>query len=151
MKEVNAKTILTKTKNSTSWFGNDYNMNLYRGCLHGCIYCDSRSSCYQIDDFDTVRVKKDAIKILEKELFSKRKKGVVGIGAMSDTYNPFEKQLCVTRDALKLLERFHFGISLETKSDLIIRDIDIFKKINQHSDVILKMTITCSQDELSKS
>lgn len=150
MEEVKVKTILTKTKNSQYWFGNDYNMNLYRGCSHGCIYCDSRSSCYQINEFDRVRVKKDAIKILSKELISKRNKGVVGIGAMSDTYNPYEKHLNITRQALQLLDQYYFGVSLETKSDLITRDIDIFQKINKHSDVILKMTITCYQDELSK-
>ena len=150
MEEIEAKTILTTVKNGQFWFGNDYNMNLYRGCPHGCIYCDSRSSCYHVDDFDRVRVKKNALALLEKQLRSKRKKGVVGIGAMSDTYNPFEKNYEITRGALKLLDQYHFGVSLETKSDLIVRDLDLFLKINQHSDVILKMTITCYQDELSK-
>ena len=150
MIEINAKTILTKNKNPDSWFGNDYNMNLYRGCCHGCIYCDSRSDCYHIDYFDQVRVKKDACLLLEKELMSKRIKGVVGIGAMSDTYNPFERKLELTRNALILIDRYGFGVSLETKSGLIVRDIDLFKRISLHSDVILKMTITCANDELSK-
>ena len=148
MREVEAKSILA-TSNGM-WFGMDYNMNLYRGCCHGCIYCDSRSDCYQVEDFDSVRVKKDALKILNRELSSKRKKGVIGIGAMSDSYNPFEKEEEVTRGALKLIEHYGFGISLETKSDLIIRDIDLFKKIQAKNNLILKMTITCAEDALSK-
>ncbi len=87
--------------NGNEWFGIDYNMNLYRGCCHGCIYCDSRSECYRIDDFDQVRVKFDAFAILRRELRSRRARGIVGIGAMSDTYNPFERNLRVTRGALE--------------------------------------------------
>lgn len=150
MQQVEAKSILSTNKNGNFWFGNDYNINLYRGCCHGCIYCDSRSNCYQIENFDTVRSKKDALIILNKELRSKKKKGVVGIGAMSDTYNPFEQQEELTRGALKLIEHYFFGISLETKSDLIIRDIDLFQKIAEKNNVIIKMTITCADDELSK-
>lgn len=150
IQEIEAKTILTKNKYPQSWFGNDYNMNLYRGCHHGCIYCDSRSDCYQNYDFDNVKVKKDVLKILESELRKKRHKGVVGIGAMSDTYNAFEKDLEITRGALKLLKDYHFGVSLETKSDLIVRDIDLFLEIKKYNDVIIKMTITTCDDELSK-
>ena len=91
MEYVPAKTIVTRTK-STAWFGIDYNMNIYRGCCHGCIYCDSRSACYQIDHFDTVRAKEDALRIIRDDLRRKVKTGVVGTGAMSDPYNPFEKK-----------------------------------------------------------
>ncbi len=150
MKYIPAKTILANTKNGNMWFGIAYNMNLYKGCPHGCIYCDSRSNCYNIDDFDTVRIKENALEILEKEIKSKRKRGVIGIGAMSDTYNPFEKKYEVTRSALEIVNDNCFGISIETKSDLITRDIDIFKKINLTSDVILKLTITSAFDEVSK-
>lgn len=122
MELVPAKTILTRPKDD-SWFGNDYNMNLYRGCCHGCIYCDSRSECYHVDDFDRVRLKKDALKLLERELQTRRKKGVVGMGAMSDPYNPFEKEQKVTRGALLLLERFGFGAALDTKSSLVTRTL----------------------------
>ena len=115
MKTILAKTILTKNKYPHYWFGNDYNINLYRGCHHGCIYCDSRSECYRNDDFDTVKVKKDALIILQKELAKKRNKGVVGIGAMSDSYNLFENEMEITRVALKLLKDYHFGVSLEKK------------------------------------
>lgn len=124
-------------------------MNLYRGCCHGCIYCDSRSDCYRVNDFDTVRVKENAISILEKELISKRKKGIVGVGSMSDTYNPFERKLEVTRSALKLIDKYGYGVCITTKSDLILRDIDILKSINEKNPVIVNITITNSDDDMS--
>lgn len=149
MKEIAAKTILQSVKNGNSWFGPEYNMNLYRGCSHGCIYCDSRSNCYRIDNFDEVRIKKDALKILERELCYK-KKGVVSLGAMSDHYNPFEEDLGITRSALSLLAKHGFGLSMESKSASITRDIDVLQKINEHHNVIIKLTITCASDALSK-
>ena len=150
MLEVEAKGIVSSIAHGGMWFGADYNMNLYRGCCHGCIYCDSRSSCYHVENFDTVRKKKDAIAIVNKELRGKKKKGVVGIGAMSDSYNPFEEKEQLTREALKLLAHYHFGVSLETKSDLIVRDIDLFQKISESASVIVKLTITCAEDTLSQ-
>ena len=150
MEYIYAKTILQKASHSEEWFGIDYNMNLYKGCSHGCIYCDSRSNCYQVDNFDKVRAKQNEIEILHQELMSKRKKGVIGIGAMSDTYNPFEKQFEITRKALKLIKQYGYGVSIETKSDLIVRDIDLFKAINENADLILKFTITTADDELAK-
>ncbi|MEA5003891.1 MAG: radical SAM protein [Christensenella sp.] len=149
MELVPAKTILGRPKDD-SWFGNDYNMNLYRGCCHGCIYCDSRSECYHVDDFDRVRIKRDALAILERELQSKRKKGVVGVGAMSDTYNPFEKEEQATRGALKLLERFGFGVALDTKSSLVLRDVDLIQRIARNASANIKITITTADDALSK-
>lgn len=150
MEEINAKSILQNVKYKEGWFGVDYNINLYKGCCHGCIYCDSRSSCYGIENFDQVRTKKDALKILENELRRKRIKGVVGMGAMSDTYNSFEKELMLSRNALILIDRYGFGLSLETKSNLILRDLDILQNISKHSSAIVKMTITCADDTLSK-
>ena len=151
MEEIEAKTILSKKDKDAGkcWFGTMYNMNLYRGCSHGCIYCDSRSDCYKIDNFDQVKPKKDVLLILGRELASKCEKGVIGIGSMSDSYNPLEKSLEITRGALKLIYKYGFGISLETKSSLIERDIDILKKINENSDVIIKFTITCANDLLA--
>lgn len=146
---IPAKTILSKVKYGNDWFGIDYNMNLYKGCCHGCIYCDSRSNCYQIDNFDKVRIKDNALVLLEQELISKRIKGVIGIGAMSDTYNPFEKHYEITRKALELIDKYYFGVSIDTKSNLITRDIDILKRINQKSNVIIKITITAADDQLS--
>lgn len=150
MEFIEAKTILQKVSHSEEWFGIDYNMNLYKGCCHKCIYCDSRSNCYGVEDFDRVRAKKNEIEILCRELKCKRKKGVIGIGAMSDTYNPFERQYEITRKALELVNRYNFGVSIETKSDLIVRDIDLLKKINSKADVILKFTITAADDLLSQ-
>lgn len=150
MEFIEAKTILQRASHSEEWFGIDYNMNLYKGCCHKCIYCDSRSNCYQVEDFDRVRAKKDEIEILNQELRNKRKKGVIGIGAMSDTYNPFEKQYEITRKALELISYYQFGVSIETKSNLIVRDIDLFKEINKKANVILKFTITTADDNLSR-
>ncbi len=150
MEFIKARTILQRASHSEEWFGIDYNMNLYKGCCHKCIYCDSRSSCYQVEEFDRVRAKANEIEILNQELKNKRKKGVIGIGAMSDTYNPFEKQYEITRRALKLISYYNFGLSIETKSNLIVRDIDLLKEINSKSDVILKFTITTADDNLSK-
>ena len=123
-------------------------MNIYKGCCHGCIYCDSRSECYRIDNFDTVRAKKDALALINKELKSKKRTGVIGTGAMSDPYNPFEKEYSLTRGALELINMHGFGVSIITKSDLIKRDIDILKKIKSHSPVLVKITVTTCDDEL---
>lgn len=150
MEFIKAKTILTKVSYGNEWYGIDYNMNLYHGCSHGCIYCDSRSNCYHIDNFDKVRSKENALYILEKELIKKHKKGVIGIGSMSDTYNFFEKDYEITRGALKLISKYNFGVSIDTKSDLILRDLDILKEINSKNNVIIKFTIITPSDELSK-
>lgn len=150
MEFIQAKTILTKVKYGNKWYGIDYNMNLYRGCSHRCIYCDSRSNCYHIDNFDIIRGKENALYILEQELSKKKEKGVIGIGAMSDTYNPLENQYNQTREALKLISKYDFGVSIDTKSDLILRDIDLLKEINSKNNVIIKFTITTPNDELSK-
>ena len=150
MEFIKAKSILSKEKYGDSWFGIDYKINLYRGCPHGCIYCDSRSNCYHIDNFDVPKGKENALAILESELSKKKEKGVVGIGSMSDTYNPFEKEYEITRGALKLISKYNFGVSIDTKSDLILRDIDVLKEINSKNNVIVKLTITTPHDELSK-
>lgn len=150
MEFIPTKTILQKASHGEEWFGIDYNMNLYKGCCHKCIYCDSRSNCYQIEHFDKVRAKQNEIEILRQELRSKRKKGVIGIGAMSDTYNPFEKEYQITRKALELILYYNFGVSIETKSNLIVRDIDILKEINKKANIILKFTITTADDSLSR-
>lgn len=111
METIPAKTILSGYAD-TAWFGANYNMNLYKGCCHGCIYCDSRSSCYRVERFDTVRAKENALEILRRELLAKRRSGIVHTGAMSDPYNPFEKEACLTAGALDLLARHGFGAVL---------------------------------------
>jgi DNA repair photolyase len=149
MEYIPAKTIVTKTK-SSEWFGIDYNMNIYKGCSHGCIYCDSRSDCYHIDNFDQVRGKENALQIIRDDLRRKVKTGVVGTGSMSDPYNPFEKEYQLTRHALELIDAFDFGVAIATKSTLLTRDIDILSSIKEHSPVLCKVTITSYDDNLSK-
>lgn len=150
MELIKAKTILSKVKYGNDWYGIDYNMNLYKGCSHKCIYCDSRSNCYHIDNFDIVKGKENALYILELELSKKKEKGVIGIGSMSDAYNPLEKKFEQTRGALKLILKHGFGISIDTKSDLILRDLDLLKEINLKNSVIVKFTITTPNDKLSR-
>ena len=149
MEYIPAKTIVTKTKNH-SWFDVDYNMNIYRGCSHGCIYCDSRSLCYQIENFDTIRAKNDALRIIRNDLLKKRRRGIVATGSMSDPYNPCEKELKLTRNALELLNAFRFGVAIATKSPLITRDTGILKDIQAHSPALVKITITAADDKLSR-
>lgn len=152
MEFIKTKSIITKVKDGSFWYGVDFNMNLYRGCPHGCIYCDSRSNCYHVDNFDVPKGKKYALEILESELIKIKdsKKGVIGIGAMSDTYNPLEKMYNQTRGALKLISKYNFGVSIDTKSDLILRDIDLLKEISGKNNCIVKVTITTPNDELSR-
>ena len=149
MKTIPAKTILQKTK-STDWFGSEYNINLYRGCSHGCIYCDSRSECYQIEDFENIRAKENCLQILRDELRRKVRTSIVGTGSMSDPYNPFEETELLTRHAFELIDAFGFGAAVLSKSALIKRDIDIFQSIAEHSPMLCQVTITAADDELSK-
>lgn len=149
MDTIPAKTIIQKCKN-TSWFGTEYNMNIYKGCCHGCIYCDSRSECYRVDNFDTVRSKENALIIIRDELRRKVKSGIIGTGSMSDPYNPFEKEYQLTRHALELADAFEFGAVVLSKSALIARDIDIFQSIAEHSPMMAMMTVTTADDELCK-
>lgn len=148
MEFIDAKTIISAYTENDSWFGINYSMNIYKGCCHGCIYCDSRSECYGVDDFDRVRAKKNALALIERELKSKRKKGVVGTGAMGDPYNRFEEEHRLTRGALELIYRYGFGAAIATKSDLILRDIDILKEISKYSPVLIKITVTTADDQL---
>ncbi len=149
MEYIPAKTIITRCQSPDDWFGNDYNMNIYKGCCHGCIYCDSRSDCYGVEDFDCVRAKENALEIIRNDLRRKVKKGVIGTGGMSDPYNPYEKELCLTRHALELADAYGFGISIATKSTLLARDMDILQSIREHSPVLVKVTVTTADDVLA--
>lgn len=145
MNYITAKTILTPVNYSLKWFGIDYTMNLYRGCNHGCIYCDSRRNIYNITDFDTVRIKKDAISILRNEL-RHNKKGIIGNGAMSDPYNILDEKYELTRKSLELIEKYNYGIFITTKNNLIIRDMDVLKRIKNK---LISITITTPNDKLA--
>ena len=147
---IPAKTIVYKNKAPDSWFGLDYNMNIYRGCSHGCIYCDSRSECYRNTDFDTVKVKENALQIIRDDLRRKVETGVVASGAMSDPYNPLEKELKLTRHSLELINAYEFGASLCTKSALVARDVDVLKDISAKSPTKVTLSIPTADDKLCK-
>lgn len=150
IKPVHAKTILSRMADPNGWFAARYNMNLYRGCEHRCIYCDSRSDCYGIADFDhELLVKVNAIELLEKELPRKRTKGTISTGAMTDPYTPAEKEYRLTRQALELIDRFGFGVHITTKSDLITRDIDVLGRISRVRASV-SFTLTTTDDDLAR-
>ena len=148
MDYIPAKHLLHRSK-STEWFGTDHTMNLYRGCCHGCLYCDSRSSCYQNPDFDRVKAKADALRLLRDDLARKAKPAFITMGSMSDPYNPFEEELQLTRHALELIEAYGCGVAVATKSDLIVRDADILASIQARAPVICKLTVTTADDALA--
>ncbi len=150
IKEIEAKQLLSHSKNPDPWFGIKYSMNLYRGCQHQCIYCDSRSDCYHIEKFSDIEVKVNALELLPKELSSKRVKGTVGTGSMNDPYMPIEKKYNLTGRALEIIESFGFPVHIITKSDLVTRDMHILQNIVKASFGLVSFTITTSDDELGK-
>ena len=126
-------------------------INLFRGCEHGCIYCDSRSKCYRIEhSFEDIEVKENALELLEIALKKKKQKVMIGTGSMSDPYTPTEKTIEYTKKALQLIEKYGFGIAIQTKSDLILRDIDILDRINQKAKTVVQITLTTFDDNLCK-
>ncbi|NCC07866.1 MAG: radical SAM protein [Clostridia bacterium] len=126
-------------------------MNLYRGCSHGCIYCDSRSKCYHIEhEFEDIEVKENALLLLEDALKRKRKKCMIGMGAMTDPYIPLEAELCYARKSLELIDKYGFGFTAITKSDRILRDIDLLKSINEKTKCVVQMTLTTYDEALCK-
>lgn len=141
MHKVNVKGILS-AKNG---------MNIYRGCLHGCIYCDSRSLCYQMNHkFEDIEVKANAVELLENALRRKRNKCMIGTGAMSDPYMPIEEKLGNMRKCLEVIERYGFGVTMITKSTKVLRDLDLLKKINEKSKCIVQMTLTTYDEDLCR-
>ncbi len=148
MELIPAKHILIRNR-STAWFGTDHTVNLYRGCCHGCIYCDSRSECYHNDGFDTVKGKEGALELLRDELRRKIRPAFVGMGSMSDPYNPLEAEEELTRRALMLLYAYECGVAVCTKSDLINRDADLYADIQRQAPVICKLTVTTTDDALA--
>lgn len=126
-----------------------HGINVYRGCLHGCIYCDSRSKCYQINHtFEDIEVKINAPELLEMALRNKRNKFRIMTGSMSDPYIPIEKELCITRRCLEVIEKYGFGVAVLTKSDLVLRDLDILLKIHEKAHTYVMMTLTTADDDL---
>lgn len=126
-------------------------MNIYRGCQHGCIYCDARSRCYQMNHaFEDIEVKENAIELLEAALRSKRKPCMIGTGAMSDPYIPLESQLRFTRRSLELIDKYGFGVAIQTKSDRILGDLDLLKRINNRTKAVVQMTLTTYDENLCR-
>ena len=127
-------------------------MNLYRGCQHGCIYCDSRSKCYGMDhDFEDVEVKENAIELLEDALRRKRKPSMVGMGSMCDPYMPLEKTELLTRRALEVILKMGFGCTLLTKSSTLLRDLDLLREINRKAKCVVQMTLTSADDRIART
>lgn len=146
-------------------------MNIYRGCTHGCIYCDARSTCYQIiagrsenktdaasvstrnnapDLFEDVEVKQNAPELLEHALLHKRSLCMIGTGAMSDPYQHCEKKLMLTRRCLELIDKYRYGLAIQTKSDMILRDLDLLRSINTKAKCVVQITLTTADDDLCR-
>ncbi|MCG2787594.1 MAG: radical SAM protein [Anaerolineae bacterium] len=147
--EIIAKTLLSSAKQPDKWSGIKYTMNLYRGCQHQCIYCDSRSECYQIADFAEIQVKVNALDRLSDEIRRKKVKGTIGTGSMNDPYMPIEAERRLTRGALQIISAAKFPVHIITKSDLVTRDADILQEISRVY-VAVSFTITSADDALSK-
>ena len=138
-----------EAKTLLSGSGASYGMNIYRGCTHGCVYCDSRSSCYHFTHpFEDVEVKINAPELLEKALSSKRRRCMIGTGSMSDPYMHCEEKLGLTRRCLEIILKYGCGAAIQTKSDRILRDIDLLDKINREAKCVVQMTLTTWDDEL---
>src|SRR5512137_1583093 len=151
IREIQAKTLLARVKGHDDLFGLYYNMNLYRGCQHQCIYCDSRSECYQIENLNhEVLVKANAIELLRRELAGKRIIGTIGSGSMKDPYMPLEADVRLTRRALEVIAGFGFPVHVITKSDLVLRDIDLLEEISRKTYAAVTFTITTADDAMSK-
>lgn len=141
MHSVQAKSILSQSNG----------INVYRGCTHGCIYCDSRSDCYGFEhDFEDIAAKTNAPELLEKALRSKRRRYMIGTGAMCDPYIPLERELKLTRRCLEIIRRYDFGAAVQTKSDLVLRDIDLLSDINRSTKAVVQMTLTTYDDSLCR-
>ena len=141
---VDAKGILNKNDGA-------YGMNIYRGCTHGCIYCDGRSNCYHFThQFEDIEVKQNAPDLLDKALKSKRKKCMIGTGSMSDPYLHCEEEIKLTRRCLEVILKNEFGLAIQTKSDRILRDIDLLDEINKTAKCVVQMTLTTYDDDLCK-
>jgi DNA repair photolyase len=147
--EIQVKTILNTVPQPDTWFGLKYNMNLYRGCQHQCIYCDSRSTCYGIENFAHIQVKINAIDLLEEVLPRKRVIGTIGTGSMNDPYMPVEQRYNLAGRALQVIARHGFPVHVITKSDLVLKDLETLRQISQVFAAV-SFTITTSDDALGK-
>ncbi len=148
-KEIQAKTLLNKLKYPDSWFGVQYTINIYKGCNFQCIYCDSRSECYRIDDFNDIEIKINADEILYSELRKKRNKNTIAIGAMSDSYNCADQKYKLTSKCLNIIAEAGFPLHLRTKSNRIVEDINILKKVETNG-LSTAFSVSTTDDTLAK-
>jgi len=149
-REVQVKGILNHVRGDDDWFGLSYNMNLYRGCEHQCIYCDTRSDCYRIENFeDEILVKINALPLMEDALPRKRKVGIIGFGSMNDPYTYAEKRYNLTGEALKIVAKYRFPVHIITKSDMVLKDVETLKQINQVKARV-SFTVTTADDDLAR-
>ena len=150
VREIQARVLLSPVRpQPDSWFGLSYSMNLYRGCQHQCIYCDSRSECYGIDDLADIQVKANAIELLRAELARKRRRGTIGTGSMNDPYMPVEARIGLTRRALEVIAEFSFPVHVMTKSDLVLRDAELLRQIAR-TYAAVSFTVTTADDDLAR-
>ena len=151
IREITAKTAFSSTGDPDGWFGCRYTINPYRGCEHRCIYCDSRSSCYGVEDFDrVVEAKTNLPELLRQELAKKKKKEIMGFGAMSDPWTFAEREMEITRRCLEVLCEFSWPVHLTTKSDMCLRDIELLAEMNKRSWANVVFTLTTADDALAK-
>jgi len=146
---IDAKSILVKNNDPDNWFGISFNMNVYRGCQHDCIYCDSRSECYQIKNFNDLIIKRNAADLLDIDLCRRKKKVTIGTGSMSDPYIPAEKHVRLTQKVLKIIIKHKYPLHITTKSDLILRDLNLLLEINKVF-LSVSFTITTCNDNIAK-
>jgi len=149
-KIIQVKSGLSKNKKPSNWFGIHYNVNPYRGCGHQCIYCDARSECYQVEDFNQLEIKENIAENIRKELRTKRQKGTIGTGGMCDPYTPLEKKYRITRGILEAIEFYSYPVFLFTKSANILEDLELLKKINSKAKCSVAITITTIDDEIAR-
>lgn len=149
MRYIETKSILSKLRGPDPWFGISCNMNLYRGCQHGCIYCDTRSECYRVGDIAQVAVKRNATELLRSELRARRRhRATIGTGSMNDPYMPLERELELTRRALGIIADEKFPVHVITKSSLVMRDADMLGEISK-TYAAVSFTITSADDRLT--
>lgn len=155
--EIKVKTALHHTRLPYSPKPFYYSLNLYRGCRHGCPYCFARYTHWFLgfqNSFDfqrKIQVKVNLLEVLEKELSQpRRKKDWVSLGAATDPYQPAEKKYQLARGAFKLFAKYAWPAVFSTKSDLVLRDLDVLKEVVDRSNGGVAMTLTTLDPKLQK-
>ena len=145
-----SKSMINRLRHVDDWFWASYTVNPYRGCAHGCVYCDARANQYGLSEsFDeTISVKENAVEVLERQL-PRLKRGVVAMGGVCDSYQPVEKETGLTREVVETLCRHRFPVEVLTKSDLVLRDLELYQEIERQSWTCVFFTITTFDGEIA--